>query len=505
MLGEIAVAEPLAAPLLAGLLVIDSEDLRQAAAYVVGQLVDQVLPEDFVQFDEACRNEWSCETASTSAWRRLKPSDVSRLGLLPRAAACVGLASCHGNGYVREAAVNELANVTDGTELPFLLLRLNDWVRAVRESALAPVLHRIIPGNLGLFLEHSALVARLRICGRGEHECVLSEITALLRRPEGLPQLEAALHSASRPQRREAMKLLADAPWPDSKPIFETAAGSRDATLRLWACRRLVRELDVEALQAWALKLVRDSFMPVRRESLQVLAERFPAEARSLLLAALADGHASVREVARHWLHKWQPEFSFPDHYRNLLLDKTPRAAAILGLGETGNAGDARLLVPHLTSSTISVRKAAMRAVAALDGDAYAGFFLANLADGHPGISHEAVRALRHRTPLVAMHLPPLLAAAQPAHVRRNAFKLSLGQPFWERGAFLLKALRDDDAQIAQMARRAFHAWLIRSRSMGLPPSTRETERFKEQLAQSAGSLSRREIELLELTLRTLG
>jgi hypothetical protein len=44
----------------------------------------------------------------------------------------MALASFHPSGYVREEAIAHLAAVWDGTELPFLLIRVNDWVAPVR-------------------------------------------------------------------------------------------------------------------------------------------------------------------------------------------------------------------------------------------------------------------------------------------------------------------------------------------------------------------------------------
>jgi hypothetical protein len=45
------------------------------------------------------------------------------------------LASCHPNGYVREAALHGLST-NDERTLPFVLLRLNDWVAPIRSLAL---------------------------------------------------------------------------------------------------------------------------------------------------------------------------------------------------------------------------------------------------------------------------------------------------------------------------------------------------------------------------------
>lgn len=47
----------------------------------------------------------------------------------------LGIASLNSNGYVREKAIHEIARLKDANGLRFILLRLGDWVEAVREAA----------------------------------------------------------------------------------------------------------------------------------------------------------------------------------------------------------------------------------------------------------------------------------------------------------------------------------------------------------------------------------
>src|SRR5439155_4896934 len=160
--------EALAIPHLTTFLLNGRSDVREAAARAIGRVIATVPPPEFVQLDEACRNDWSYETSASSVWRRLKPTDVKPFWRLPNAVAVVGVTSCHGSGFIRDAAVNELANIFDGSELPFLLVRLNDWVGVVRETAAAAVLHRIRPDYATYFFRHLRLVLRLRSCGRSQ-------------------------------------------------------------------------------------------------------------------------------------------------------------------------------------------------------------------------------------------------------------------------------------------------------------------------------------------------
>ena len=84
---------------------------------------------------EAVRSQGGCECCRWGQWTTLRPDDVSAIARLSHAWAPLGIMSYHPSGFVREAAVRALARRTDGREVPFLVLRVNDWVAEVRAVA----------------------------------------------------------------------------------------------------------------------------------------------------------------------------------------------------------------------------------------------------------------------------------------------------------------------------------------------------------------------------------
>ncbi len=497
--------EASAAPYLAEHLFSSSREIKQAAAKAIHSLMSSLETNDYVRFDEACRNAQAHDSPVTAAWRTLKPSHVAQFRKLPSPHSCLGLASCHGNGYVREAAVAELAKLTDDNGLPFLLLRLNDWVQPVREAAAEAVRRRIVPKESHSLLLNLHLVLRLARCGRSNHEQIITAVMALLREPAALPHVREGLKSQDRSLRRSCMKLLKGSDWHYAKPIFIESAADNDPVLRFWAIQRLILELATDELRPWLRKVAHDPFMPARREALSAIASRLPEEAQSFLTNALSDRSASVRETARFWIRSAEPNFNFKAVYRELSQTSPPSVGALSGLGEVGEKEDANLLVGHLASPKVSVRKAAIQAIAALDVERYSDKLMTEIGDPHSGVSKEATRALVGHYPLVARDLPALFHPTMPSHVRRNAFSVLCGQPFWSRGILFLETLRDSDERIAYMADQGFRDWLRRSGSMPNAPTVDEARRLKEALAASCSLVSRHDKELVEFTLRSLG
>ena len=505
---EIAsLGEALVIPHLTPFLLDETSEVRDAAARTIGRLLAHVLSLEFVQLDEAFRDNWGYISPAASPWIHLKPKDLDRFRQLPNPVIVMGVTSCHGSGYIRDAAINELVKTFDGSELPFLLVRLNDWVEVVRESATAAVTRRIRPEYACHFSRYLRLVFRLRSCGRSQNEQIVADVIRLLQEPAAASILREGTLSDDRWLRRESFRIAIAAKSPQSKTLLKEMLSDADPIMRLWAARNVLDDLCDAEVQPFLSTLVHDRFMPVRCEALSVLVRRSPTSSSDALKCALLDGHSSVRSLARHWIKVHEPEFDFASVYRHSLKESlgSRQCAAILGLGETGTPADAAVVLPFLGAPLVGTRKAAIRALAALDRDRYLPEFLTSLTDKHPGVSNEATSALASKTGVVMQELQSLFRGDLSPHVRKNLFKLLTCQPFWARGVFLFEALRDRDEHIVELGQRTLRDWLARSRRMATAPNSSELQQLRVALKASAGMLSRHEAREFEFYLKTYG
>ena len=158
--GESAAIVPVAAVLL------DADaGIAQAAAAALEGLWPRLPPALLPTLDWAMRREWWGNGGP--CWPPVVPAD---LGRLPRGATVpalpLGLLSMHPSGHVRQAALVRLdgsfAGGDGGGEIPFVLLRLDDWVPAVRQQAEAAVERRLTVADRSTYLRHLDLLGRLR-------------------------------------------------------------------------------------------------------------------------------------------------------------------------------------------------------------------------------------------------------------------------------------------------------------------------------------------------------
>ena len=286
-------------------------------------------------------------------------------------AAVLGLASFHGNGHVRERAVQLLDAIEDGSELPFLLIRLNDWVDVVRQVARLAVERRLHGEAFQAFVTNIALVFRLLEQQRADHGPLVQAVVRGLVQPEHEAALIDIVQSDSRNVRRTAFRAAMELSGPHRVRLANVCISSADPIIRLWCLQSATSIFDSDRLAAFLRHCEDDPFMPVRREVLRVRVVCLPEECGEALNAALFDRSPAIREEARFHLRK-RGQQDFADIYRRAVQEHAQLDRAIIGLGETGDVSDAALVLPFLQSDCTRLRLAAVIAIGRLGAEAHA-------------------------------------------------------------------------------------------------------------------------------------
>ncbi len=168
-------------------------EIAESAARAVARLLRDVRVEHVSKLDREFR-----EFCYGAAWHRMEPGDVTLLSALPDGDWALVCAMSHRNGYVREQATQELVSRGDGSVLPFLLLRTNDWVPAVRSAARAAVTSRLRPECLHDLVAMLPMLERMTNWGRRGQDGVVAKVDALFLTEEAAGPLQGALASPDR-------------------------------------------------------------------------------------------------------------------------------------------------------------------------------------------------------------------------------------------------------------------------------------------------------------------
>jgi HEAT repeat protein len=482
--------EPGAIPEITCLLVDASGPAFRAAVEAVHRLQQTMAPFELASLDQRIRMIGASGRGLDHGWRKLRPSGLRRFETSEFAASLLGLASFHNDGYVREAAVNSLSALDDGQELPFLLIRLNDWVVPVRDAAARAISARLRPEYATHFLRNLRLVLRLQACGR-TNRALVDSVCELLRKPECREVLQSGMKSGDRALRRASFQLAAGAEQSVRAVIVKAALTDQDSVARAWAVRRFLPDVAANELPSVAIPMLCDRFMPVRRDALWALATKCPELATEPLKRALVDRHVGMREVARHFL-SGDAMLDVRHFYLEAMEAGEARtlAAVICGLGEAGKPADASLVVPFFTAPEPGIRRAAVYAVGKLNAEPFGARLIRLLADEMPGVSREALKALT----ATARHQPleelwRLFTSEQRVFVRRNALMLILHFGKWQKLTPILLACADNDVRLSGLAQNALRDWLRNYNRSFAEPTRADFEKIQDALARTEANL----------------
>lgn len=239
-------------------LLSDSSEVRTAAGQAIAHLLSVVPSEDLLCLDDVSDWSWSWTVGD----KKIQPTMVrSLVADMDVRTPVLGLISFHRNGYVRHEAVHLLAEVHDGTELPYLLVRQNDWVEPISRDAQAAIEQRLVNDNLVHFVRNMRLVVRLLALRRHDHSKMVHRIVEMLVQPKHDELLIAALQSSDRTVRRCVVKLALDLVGEHQVTVVKFGVTSDDPVLRVWCCRLVRRLLAADEAREVLGKLNRIAFI----------------------------------------------------------------------------------------------------------------------------------------------------------------------------------------------------------------------------------------------------
>lgn len=484
-----AAGEPAAISNLLPILMTANRKSALTCAEAIQHLLMQLKPADFVRFDEYIRQGYYAWSAGVDfqPWRSLRPTDVAYLaGMGDVSVSLLGIASFHTNGYVRAVAIRELGRIETGAELPFLLLRANDWVSVIRVSARNLLTTRVRPDYARHFLDWLPLVIRLSQTSRDDQSWILDSVQRLLQSSKVRETLFEGFVSRDCRARRFCFEVALKLRGPELVTVMHHGFDSEDPQVRKNAAQQLGISLPSAILKEFLVRARNDPWMPVRRKALHLYAEKYPSEAEGEFHAALLDPSVAIREEAQYFFRQKGP-LELRSYYSAKLQSAVgvQFAASISGLGEVGELNDSMLIEGFTSNPSARVRVAAVRALSRLNPNSYLRQFLRALDDPSTKVAREALLALSKRANSIGgQRLWKVYSNCRHLHGKRSALYLLARVSKWDSITFLIQSLAIDDNSLVELGRNYITRWLARyNRSFVVPTA--------DQLATLKGVLSR--------------
>jgi HEAT repeat protein len=454
------------------------ETLAPHVAAVIAELVHDVTPVQLSWLDEQVRHGSYAQYWS-SAWHKLAPAAISRLAhTYDLNAAVIGLLASHANGFVRAAALEVLAQYNSGQEIPFLSLRVNDWVEPVAARASELLVSRLRPDNRLAVLNALPFIVRVMGQRRRDHSGIEHALKSVLVSDGGEDALARGKEFETS-VRRKMYELLTAGGTTSKRRLLNAALNDPDAVIRARAIRSIAADPDFDDRAATLERFLR--VPAVRRLALAVLSEHMPERLGAVFPQVLLDRAASVRGLARFVASTQQPALVPRTVYIEALVGTLPGqlAAAIEGVGETGSRADADLVAPFLSGNSPRIRRSALRALAKVDADRAVSAAIAALSDGAPSVRTAAVQTLSSNASRVNFDsVNRQVSSLSDPKGRRNMLRVFLDAPKWEAPAFLLEALTDPDDGVRAVAARLLDRWIECFNRNQTQPTAKQLQRI---------------------------
>jgi|SRR5208282_3232721 len=500
--------EPEAIPDLLPLLLTGDKRSVKASAVAIHGLLRQLKPADYVNFDQFVRQGWSNWHERRGPWYWMKPGDVSHLANFgEESISILGIASFHGSGYVREEATRRLGKVVTGAELPFLLIRVNDWVEAVRSLARSLLMARIRSDYLPHFLMWLPLALRLGGAKRNDDSTIAQAIRELFERPEARNALEEGFESKDKFTRRFCFDVALNSDDAGLESTIRQAFAIQDLDVRKAAVSKLDAILPNNKWNDLLVVARRDASASVRREALNFYLEKFGEQAEQEFESALLDANISIREMAQQFFAK-QGNVDVRDFYAQSLNASGSRklSAAIAGLGEAGGAADARLVEPFFANSSARVRASALHAVGKLNPDAYIETFVFALEDASAGVAREGALALIRKANFVGgLRLWEIYIRSLYPHNKRFVLYLISRISKWDSIFYLVQSLSETDERLVELSKRYVARWFSRYNRSFAVPSADQLKRLRKLLDERNLLVSAETEQSLESLMKSFG
>jgi HEAT repeat protein len=365
----------------------DSRNVQMAARAAIRELLELVPFEYLPLLDERLRRTMGY----LENWRGLRPESVHRLASTSLDdQVFVRLVASHWSGYVRAEALRLLSEDRSLDAIPYILLRLTDWVDQVRYSAELLVRQRLHAEFADRFVSCLPLLDRLARSVRINPATVWT-IHGLLCTVACAPALLRGMSSPSHEVRRTCFRLsVANAAFQVDE-VLDKAASDPDVMLRMWAF-----ESALKIPNSWRSlreRALRDPYSPIRRivfESLKV----DPETPMSSLVEFLMDPSAAIRNACQDLI---DTRFNGDSaaYYRSALDGSSGQTLSICvrGLAEIGNVDDAEAIARFISNPSARTRSEVVRALRKLGAEQELDL-VALLKAEAPSVAREAAHSL---------------------------------------------------------------------------------------------------------------
>lgn len=422
--------------------------LIEEAGKAIGKILEPLTESQMIKLDEQFRQYTSLEWFID--WRNINISDSKNyINDVEDWKRVLILGSFHPNGYFREQCIREMHKY-EGT-LPYLILRMNDWVDVVRSLSFRLIIDKVNQCSVFEVLSSMPFWEKVKKSQRRGIEELEAVQNAFIKRIEKDVHLVKWFNLCKYAfnTRKSIYKILFAKPLLSIDEANILLEKEKHSYCKSIIISGILTTYDVPMEQIDLYLNNKNS--RVRLISLQCKYDKVRDSWKGLE-SMLLDHNHSVRELAIFILKK-HTTFDVINYYIDALNGVDP-VMGIIGIGENGNKHHASLLIPFLNDKSEKTVKFTLLSLSKLirsdDNDIYWTYLL----DTRISVSKAAYLSIhRNKIRYGALKLFQEFSKCSISHVRRNLLLLLLQDNSWTRLPYLLSLYNYDDIDLRNKIR----------------------------------------------------
>jgi len=412
------------------------------------------------------------------------------------------------NGYEREEAVNQLAELGNPEAMPILLLRVNDWVYQVRNASLKAIDKLLVNKNAKTIVQYLPEIYKLQSYKRENHTQLFTRILSFLLKEENSFYLIKAIDSQNIILSRISFKICVKHKLLTIEQCVEKGLSSKDVIVRTYAAK-LLSTLKGKYLEDYLVIAIHDKFMFVRREAFKIYLNKYPERGLFFANKFLFDKSFSIREIAIRYLQK--NDVNVETIFINVLKDKKSSIlylkCAIDELGYLGSTRTISLIKNFMIHSSRSIRKVTLESLVALQSNNSKEYLLQGMQDESAKVVKRASRLLIRSNDVDIDKIFKISKVSKYNHTLSFSLFSIRTINRWERLLFLLKLF--DSTIIKDKAKKnilenELRHWNTYYNQTNTQPTQKQIKNIIFEYRKSEDLFEKDIYEILELTIRTL-
>ncbi len=353
----------------------------------------------------------------------------------------------HPNGYFRQRCMETLAGQPGA--LPYLVLRINDWVIPVREKAAGLVKKQLEVCGISELFQGILCMEKVKRSQRRSEETVreLEDLIRLYLLTHSKDMDFDEIASCETAVRNAIYKMVSSGPVLSQDQMERLLRQEKDGYGKKVLIRGILKQYDIGFSELE--RYLEDKSVSVKLCAMEYRYER-TKDAWPGLKQMLLDRSGKVRSYAAMIL-RTHTGLQIRDFYVEQ-LGKMPTAAVILGIGEWGTEQDASPIEGFLVNEKENLAAAAMTAVGKLCGDRMADLYWKYLFDERPSVAARAYRNIKAcRIRYGAGCLYEACVTCSDPVTEKYLVNLILKEDSWKRLPFLLRLYQIDNLELRDM------------------------------------------------------